>query len=35
MGRDDGTKNDMSRVGLFQEMSYVTVQDPYVPASKC
>ena len=29
------TKNDMNRVGVFQEMSYITVQDPYVPSSKC
>ncbi|RNA17476.1 hypothetical protein BpHYR1_024365 [Brachionus plicatilis] len=27
-------RNDMNRVGLFQEMSYITVQDPYVPTSK-
>lgn len=26
--------NDMNRVGLFQEMSYITVQDPYVSSSK-
>ncbi|XP_078413764.1 cilia-and flagella-associated protein 96 [Cetorhinus maximus] len=28
----DSGKTDMERVGLFQEMSYVTVQDPYVDA---
>lgn len=28
-------KNDMNRVGLFSEMQYVTVGDPYVPSSKC
>lgn len=28
-------KNDMNRVGLFQEMSYITIKDPYVPSSKC
>lgn len=27
-------KNDLNRLGIFQEMSYVTVQDPYVPSSK-
>ncbi|XP_072371995.1 cilia-and flagella-associated protein 96 [Scyliorhinus torazame] len=26
----DSGKSDMERVGLFQEMSYVTVQDPYI-----
>ena len=28
-------KNDMNRLGIFQEMGYVTVADPYVPSSKC
>ena len=30
-----GVKNDMNRIGLFQEMNYITVQDPYIPSSKC
>jgi hypothetical protein len=30
----DASNNDMNRVGLFKEMGYITVQDPYVPASK-
>lgn len=27
-------KNDMNRVGVFQEMSYITTGDPYVPKYK-
>lgn len=30
-----GTKNDMNRVGLFQEMAYISINDPYVPSTKC
>lgn len=29
-----GTKNDMNRVGLFQEMKYTSIADPYKPSSK-
>ena len=28
------TKNDMNRLGLFQEMKYISIQDPYKPSSK-
>ena len=28
-------KTDMTRVGVFKEMKYITVGDPYVPSSKC
>lgn len=28
------TKEDMDRVGLFKEMEYVTIKDPYVDPSK-
>ena len=24
-----GTKNDMNRIGLFQEMAYISINDPY------
>ena len=27
-------KEDMDRIGLFKEMEYVTVKDPYKEASK-
>ena len=27
-------KNDMERVGLFQEMTYVTIGDKYKPAGQ-
>jgi hypothetical protein len=29
------TKEDMDRVGLFKEMGYVTIKDPYKEASRC
>jgi len=29
-----GTKNDMNRIGLFQEMAYISINDPYVPSTK-
>lgn len=29
------TKEDMDRVGLFKEMEYVTIKDPYQDPSKC
>ena len=29
------TKDDMDRVGLFKEMEYVTIKDPYKEPSKC
>lgn len=28
-------KTDMTRVGLFKEMKYISVNDPYVSQSKC
>lgn len=28
-------KSDMNRVGLFQEMKYISIQDPYKPSYKC
>jgi len=28
------TKSDMNRLGLFQEMKYISIQDPYKPSSK-
>ncbi|RUS74435.1 hypothetical protein EGW08_017800 [Elysia chlorotica] len=31
---DKGGKSDMERVGLFQEMTYVTIGDKYVPPGK-
>lgn len=29
------TKTDMDRIGLFKEMEYVTIKDPYHEANKC
>ncbi len=29
------TKTDMDRIGLFKEMEYVTIKDPYKDAAKC
>lgn len=29
------TKRDMDRVGLFQEMKYTSISDPYKPSYKC
>ena len=29
------SKNDLNRLGIFQEMAYISIQDPYVPSSKC
>lgn len=31
---DKGGKTDMERIGLFQEMTYVTIGDKYKPAGK-
>jgi len=28
-------KTDMDRIGLFKEMEYVTIKDPYKEASRC
>jgi hypothetical protein len=30
-----GSKNDLNRLGIFKEMAYISIQDPYVPSSKC
>ncbi len=29
-----GTKNDMNRIGLFQEMAYISINDPYKSNNK-
>ncbi len=29
------TKSDMDRIGLFKEMEYVTIKDPYKEAARC
>ena len=29
------TKDDMDRIGLFKEMEYVTIKDPYKETAKC
>lgn len=31
---DKGGKSDMERIGLFQEMTYVTIGDKYKPSGK-
>jgi len=29
------TKDDMDRIGLFKEMEYITIKDPYKEQAKC
>jgi len=29
------TKDDMDRIGLFKEMEYTTIKDPYKESAKC
>lgn len=29
------SKSDMDRIGLFQEMEYVTIKDPFKEAARC
>jgi hypothetical protein len=29
------TKDDMDRIGLFKEMEYVTIKDPYKEPARC
>ena len=33
MGSND--KSDMDRIGLFKEMEYATIKDPYKEAARC